>query len=174
MMLARGRTAPTSAPNTAETIANTTGHVDPDRSVRHGRIAATDRVESAAPSSLFSHDTHCPPPFRRPEIHARSSFRTARGPWRSAPRARSGLPATISFARRGTAGGLRFFPPCRMMTGPRLETQVSLFQAARSIQARMASRSAACSVIPRFLARASRTRQTSSGKRTDRGDVPPT
>lgn len=53
--LARGRKAATIAPSRAETIANTTGDVHPDRSARHRRIAAADRVESMAPRCLFSH-----------------------------------------------------------------------------------------------------------------------
>jgi hypothetical protein len=43
------------APNRADAIANTTGDVDSDRSARHRRIAAADRVESPAPQCLFSH-----------------------------------------------------------------------------------------------------------------------
>jgi hypothetical protein len=44
-----------SAPSRAKTIADTTGHVDRNRSARHRRIAAADRVESTAPRYLFSH-----------------------------------------------------------------------------------------------------------------------
>ena len=52
--LARGRKAATSAPGRAETIANTTGDVDADRGSRHGRIAATDRVELTLQRCVFS------------------------------------------------------------------------------------------------------------------------
>jgi hypothetical protein len=52
---ARGRKAAMSAPSRAETIAITTGNGDADRGVRHERIAAADRVESAAPRSVSSH-----------------------------------------------------------------------------------------------------------------------
>jgi hypothetical protein len=55
MRFARGRKAAMSAPSRAETIASTTGNGDADRGVRHERIAAADRVESAAPRCVSSH-----------------------------------------------------------------------------------------------------------------------
>jgi hypothetical protein len=55
MRFARGRKVAMSAPNTAETIASTTDNDDADRVVRHERIAAADRVESAAPRCVSSH-----------------------------------------------------------------------------------------------------------------------
>src|SRR5579863_3537263 len=53
--LARERTVAISAPSRAETIASIPGNGDANRGARHERIAAADRVESAASRWFFSH-----------------------------------------------------------------------------------------------------------------------
>jgi hypothetical protein len=103
--LARGRKAAISAPSRAETGASTPGNGDANRVARHERIAAADRVESAAPRWFSSH--YSLSVFPRRSAIPREGFGGSKP---LAPTTNSSTWSVESFGREAIDGGHRPAP----------------------------------------------------------------